>query len=156
MAPRAIELMERANRQIDEIAALFGAIAEADLAKPSAERPRRTVGDEAAHIAEGYHFLGRFLQGYLSGAQPSGGVHGHGVAPSLSGLRERLAGSRAVIAELAKLTDEQLDSVPPAKSSRFSDGRRTLEQVTEEVIAHQASHLAELKRSVGIGKLSKA
>ncbi|MDQ3927554.1 MAG: hypothetical protein M3328_00245, partial [Chloroflexota bacterium] len=38
--------------------------------------------------------------------------------------------------------------MPPAGSSRFSDGIRTLEQVIDEVIAHQAAHLMMLKGAV--------
>lgn len=156
MSQRGTLLMERATRQIDEIAELFAALGETDLARPSLDRPGRTVGEEAAHIAEGYHFMGRFLEsaGYPPGAMAGRGVHGRGVAPTLSGLRERLSGARAAIARLAGLTDEQLDDVPPAKTSRFSDGSRNLEQVIEEVIDHQAGHLTELKRAVGIGELS--
>jgi len=157
MSQRGTALMDKASRQIDEIGALFAALGEADLARPSLERPGRTVGEEAAHIAEGYHFMGRFLQSaaYLTGGPAGGGVHGRGIAPTLSGLRERLAEGRAAIGKLVDLTDEQLDSVPPAKSSRFSDGRRNLEQVLEEVIAHQAGHLIELQRAAGLDELSK-
>lgn len=73
----------------------------------------------------------------------------HGHAPeALPDVRDRLTGGKAPISLLADLTDEQLDTVPPAGSSPFSDGSRTLNRVIDAVIAHQAAHLSTLKRSV--------
>lgn len=86
--------------------------------------------------------------GYVPGAPAGGSIHGRGPAPTLPKLRKRLAEARAEVGIIADLIDEQLDSVPPPKSSRLSDGRRSLEQVIEEVIAHQAGHLNDLKRAV--------
>src|SRR5215204_6714815 len=75
--------------------------------------------------------------------------HGRTFSPAaLPDVVNQLTGGKAPIGLLADLTDEQLDSVPPAGSSRFSDGSRTLEQVIDEVIAHQAAHLVTLKRAV--------
>lgn len=108
------------------------------------------MGDAAAHIAEGYHFIVRFLRsvGYIPGAPADGSIHGRGPEPTQPELRKRLAAARHEVGIIADLTDEQLDSVPPAKSSRFSDGRRTLEQVIEEAIAHQAEHLSDLRSAM--------
>lgn len=69
-------------------------------------------------------------------------------APNPPELRKRLAETKAEVGIIADLTDEQLDGAPPPKRSRFSDGRRTLEQVIEEAIAHQAQHLADLTAAV--------
>jgi hypothetical protein len=62
-------------------------------------------------------------------------------------VRERLVEGKARLDLLVNLTDEQLDSVP-AGVNRFADGRRTLEQVIDDVLAHQAAHLATLKRTL--------
>jgi len=160
MSERGIWLVERADRQLSEMIEFFGTLDEGDLPKPcldeSAEdRPGDTVAAVAAHTAEGYHHLGRFLQatGYAPGLPATGNNHGHdhGHAPtpeSLPDMRDRLAEGKAPIGLLADLTDEQLDSLPPVGSSRFSDGRRTLDQVIDAVIAHQAEHLLTLKRAV--------
>ena len=150
MSARAAGLMDRITRQIDEIARLFAGLAKSDLPKPHPEREGRTLGEAAAHIAEGYHYLARFLRGpgHGPGARSGEGIHGRGPAPTLPELCKRLAEARPEVRIVGDLTDEQLDNVPPPKSSRFSDGRRTLEQVIEEVIAHQAGHLAELERAL--------
>jgi hypothetical protein len=142
--------MRKASRQLDEIAEFFGTLGEADLRKPCPDRAGDTVGAAAAHMAEGYHYLGRFLQaaGYVPGPPGTGHIHGRGPAPGLSDMLDRLPGGRIPIGLLADLTDEQLDSVPPAGSGRFSDGCRTLEQAIDAVIAHQAVHLVTLKRAV--------
>lgn len=157
MSRRAVELRERTNRQIDEIETVFATLDDADLVRPSAGRSARTVGEEAAHIVEGYHFLIRFLQsaGHLRGGPAGGGIHRRPTVEDLGQLRVRLAESRASVARLGDLTDEQLASVPPPKSSRFSNGRRALDQIIEEVIAHQAGHLADLRRSIGAGEAAK-
>jgi len=158
MGERGTRLMEKANGQLSEIIEFFGTLDEADLRKPCADESAEhsagdTVGAVAAHMAEGYHHLGRFLQaaGYVPGQPAAGNNHGHdhGHAPeALPGIRDRLTAGKVPLGLLADLTDEQLDSVPPAGSSRFSDGRRTLEQVIDAVIAHQAAHLVTLKRAV--------
>ena len=144
----------------------FGTLDEADLHKPCPDESAEdsagdTVGAVAAHMAQGYHFLGKFLQAdeYVPGSPPTGNRkgrghryrpgHGRTFSPAaLPDVVNQLTGGKAPIGLLADLTDEQLDSVPPAGSSRFSDGRRTLEQVIDAVIAHQAAHLVTLKRAV--------
>ena len=68
---------------------------------------------------------------------------------ALPDMRDRLAAGKALIGLLGDLTDEQLDSMPPAGSSRFSDGCRTLDQVIEAVITHQEAHLLTMQRAFG-------
>lgn len=150
MSERGTDLKRRVDRQMDDIAAAFANLGEADLTKPDLKRKGRTVADAAAHIAEGYHFLVRFLwsAGYVPGGSAGGHGHERPTALSLPELRQRLDDGRIEISVIADLTDQQLDSVPPPKSSRFSDGRRSLELAIEEVIAHQTQHLTDLKTAV--------
>ena len=158
MSERGTRLMAKADGQLAEITEFFGTLDETDLRKScpdeSAEHSAGdTVGTVAAHMAEGYRHLGWFLRatGYVPGPPSTGNNHGHehSRAPDvLPDMRDRLAGGKVPIRLLADLTDEQLDSVPPASSSRFSDGRRTLEQVIDAAIAHQAAHLATLRRAL--------
>lgn len=159
MSERGTELMTKARRQLDEMIEFVGALGEADLHKPCRDDDsRNTVGAVAAHAAEIYQYLGRFLAatGYIPGPSVTENSHGHGhVAsespPHLPELLDRLNGGKTAIGLLAGLTDEQLDSVPPAGSSRFSDGRRSLERVIDAVITHQAALLVMLKRAVALG-----
>jgi hypothetical protein len=170
MSERGAKLMTKASRQLDEIAGFLGTLDEADLHKPCPDESGATgghagggsVGATFAHIADGYQHLGRFLQGtgYVAGSPSAGSSHGHehrhghgdhhGHTPApqaLPDLRDRLISGKAPIALLADLADDHLDTVTPAVNP-FSDGRRTLEQVIEAVIAHQAEHLATVKRAL--------
>jgi hypothetical protein len=79
VSERGIKLMTKASRQLDEIAEFFGTLDEADLRKPCPdEGAGDTVGAAAAHVAEGYHHLGRFLQatGYVPWSPSTGNSHG--------------------------------------------------------------------------------
>jgi hypothetical protein len=158
--------MNRASSQLAEATGLVDRLTEAELGAPcsdeSGDGAGRTVGAVAAHLAEGYDRLGQFLQasGYVPHA-PGTDSHYHAgsehqehqgagsVPESVPGLLNRLAAGTASVGLLADLTDQQLGSVPDGRSSRFSDGRRTLAQVLDAAIAHQAEHLAALKRAVG-------
>ncbi|MDX5961938.1 hypothetical protein SIM91_01015 [Rhodococcus opacus] len=158
MSERGIELMTTASRQLDEMADVVASLSGPDLRKSCPDDSAGdTIGALAVHMAEGYHFLGRFLQaaGYGPGGRPPGNgrghAHGHERAQppaAASEVLDRVSAGKAPIGLLADLTDEQLASVPGTGSIRFSDGRRTLEQVIEAVIAHQATHLNMLRRAV--------
>ena len=150
MSQRGEDLLDKVKRQIDDIAQVFERLGEADLAKADPERKGRTIGEAAGHIAEGYHFLVRFLTsaGHVPGRPAGGNIHGRGPELALPSLRTRLAEARTEVGIIANLADQQLDSVPPPKSSRFSNGRRSLEQLIEEVIVHQAQHLNDLKSAL--------
>ncbi|MFD1537019.1 hypothetical protein [Nonomuraea guangzhouensis] len=156
-----VELMAKVRRQLDESAAVFAALDDADLSKCCPDGDGETTGtvaSAAAHLAEGYARLGRFLHstGYVPAAPEHG--HGHGHA---HGAGHRHAPPPATVADvlellhrveqpvtlLGDLTDQQLDSVP-AKANRFADGHRTLQQVIDEMTAHQAAHLAAIKQAL--------
>ena len=150
MSQRGTDLLDKVTRQIDDIAEVFDRLSEADLARADPERKGRTIGEAAGHIAEGYHFLVRFLTsaGHVPGRPAGGSIHGRGPQLALASLRARLAEARTEVGIIAGLTDQQLDSVPPPKSSRFSNGRRTLGQLIGEVINHQEQHLNDLKSAL--------
>jgi hypothetical protein len=154
-----IELMEKVRRQLDESAAVFAALDDADLSKrcpDEAGDATGTVGAAAAHLAEGYARLGRFLHstGYVPAVPAADSEHGHGaghrhVPPpaTVADVLELLHRVEQPVALLGDLTDGQLDSVP-AKANRFSDGHRTLRQVIDEMTSHQAAHLASVKQAL--------
>jgi hypothetical protein len=152
-----IELMEKVRQQLDEVAAVFAAVDDADLSKhcPNEDgEATGTVAAAAAHLAEGYARLGRFLDstGYVPpvpAADPEHG-HGHRRAPppaTVADVLELLHRAEQPVTLLGDLTDEQLDSVP-AKANRFTDEHRTLRQVISEMTSHQAAHLAAVKRAL--------
>jgi hypothetical protein len=55
----------------------------------------------------------------------------------LNAVVGQLAASRAILGQVATLTDSQLDAVPPKDSFRFCDGQRTFEQVLASLLKHQ-------------------
>jgi hypothetical protein len=63
------------------------------------------------------------------------------VGGQLSATRERMA-------QIADLTDNQLDAIPPEGAFRFCDGQRTLEHVLASLFKHQAHQLNALKAAV--------
>jgi hypothetical protein len=155
---RGITLMEKVQQQLDDAVLVFAAADDMDLNKHCADEEggaTSTVAGAAAHLAEGYIRLGRFLHstGFVPTA-PAAPGRGHGEnhrdAPSPRSVADVLAllqvAGRPVVL-LGGLTDEQLDSVP-AKANRFADGHRTLLQVLEDMAAHQAAHLAAVRRAL--------
>jgi hypothetical protein len=66
----------------------------------------------------------------------------------LDDLLERLSASRDALVLLAELTDERLDTVPPAGSFRFCDGQRTLEQVVAGLLKHQGHQVDAIRATV--------
>jgi hypothetical protein len=70
---------------------------------------------------------------------------------NLDGLLQRLSTARDAFGVLAELTDEQLDSAPPAGSFRFCDGHRTLEQVVAGLLKHQTHQIDAMKAAVARG-----
>jgi hypothetical protein len=65
------------------------------------------------------------------------------------GILKRLSAGRDAFSLLSELTDEQLDTVPPAGSFRFCDGQRTLEQVLAGLLKHQSHQIDAMKAAVG-------
>ncbi len=66
----------------------------------------------------------------------------------LDSLLERLSAGRDAISVLGDLTDERLDTVPPAGSFRFCDGQRTLERVVAGLLNHQGHQVDALKAAI--------
>src|SRR5918995_1696617 len=85
MSERGTRLMVIADSQLSEMIEFFGTLNEVDLHKPypdesTEDRAGDTVGAVAAHMAQGYHFLGKFLQadGYVLGSPATGNRKGSG------------------------------------------------------------------------------
>jgi hypothetical protein len=81
-------------------------------------------------------------------ARAGGAGHGHAFTADRADpgeLVERLATTRADLARIAQLADDQLDSVPPKDSFRFCDGQRTFEQVLEGLLKHQDHQVKALQ-----------
>ena len=63
-------------------------------------------------------------------------------------MLEQLSASRDTLGRIAKLTDSQLDAIPPKGSFRFCDGQRTLEQVLVGLLKHQGHQVEALKTAL--------
>lgn len=163
MSERGAKLLERANGQISEVIGLLSASGGAALMLPNAARGKLgdgTVGASALHVADAYPRIAGIVRASLANSSdlgrrghshPTGG-YGHddhtGGTVDLPYLLERLSAGRSALSFLADLTDDQLDSVPPAGSGRFCDGKRTLEQVVTGALDHQGRNVDALKTAV--------
>jgi hypothetical protein len=144
MSLRAQQLHRTADGQIAELAERLSTAAERDLTRPCPGRARLgdgTVGAVAEHTTDNYHRIARFVSTLRAGGeQLQPGQHGEGYRASeieLDVLLARLAAARDALATIGQLSDEQMDSVPPAGEMRFADGERTLEQIVASLLKHQ-------------------
>jgi hypothetical protein len=154
MNDRARQLVDTADRQICELEALLASTDEAALDAPCPGRENLgdgTVAGVAQHTTDTYLRIAGFLHGDSQPAHtPAAGEdtpHSTRTA-SPSELSEHLAAARGVLEQLANLTDEQLDRVPPADQARFCDGQRTLEQVLSRMLKHQSHQIDALRAAI--------
>jgi hypothetical protein len=160
MNERGTQLHETASRQIAELIGLISTLDEAALRLPCPGREKLGDGTIAAcamHTADNYHRIAGFLQGQGNGAhhRTARFLHGHcddkhqddygAENIDLQALLDRVSAGRDALSVLADLTDEQLDTVPPASDMKFCDGQRTLEQVVTNLLKHQSHQLDALK-----------
>jgi hypothetical protein len=152
MSDRAQQLYESADTQIGVLIQLISNADESVLRWPCAGREKLgdgTVGALAAHTAENYGRIARFLTATdrPSGGHVGVGPSGHGsVAPD--DLLARLSAARDELTRIVELTDQELDTVPPKDSFRFCDGQRTLEQVLAGLMKHQEHQVQALAAAV--------
>jgi hypothetical protein len=155
IANRGTPLLHVAQEQIDKLSGLLSAAGDAAMRLPCPGRERLgdgTVGAAAAHTADSYRRLARFLQGMRqpSDHDPANG-HGPGYSAhdiSLAELLARLTAAREALAPLATLTHEQLGAVPSETEMRFADGKRTLEQVVVSVLKHQRHQIDAIEAAI--------
>jgi hypothetical protein len=82
---------------------------------------------------------------------PGSDPHGDGYNPDRATAREiiqDLTTARARLAIIARLTDQQLDAVPPKDSFRYCDGKRTLAQVLGGLLKHQDHQVQTIKAAL--------
>jgi hypothetical protein len=144
MSLRARQLHQTADGQIAELAERLSTAGKRGLTRPCPGRARLgdgTVGAVAAHTTDNYHRIARFVSALRDdGEQHAPGQHGDGYRASeieLNVLLARLTAARDALATIELLSDEQLDSVPPAGGMKFADGERTLEQIIASLLKHQ-------------------
>jgi hypothetical protein len=151
MSRRAQQLHASADSQVAELTERLSAAGEAGLVRPCPRRERLgdgTVGAVAAHTIDNYHQIARFVAASRDGAEEHhAGEHPagrRGADVELGALLAWLASARAALATIGQLSDEQLDSVPPAREARFADGARTLEQIVASMLKHQCHQVDAL------------
>ena len=152
MRERGSQLRETADRQISRLIGLVSQVDETALALPCPGREKLgdgTVGALASHTADSYLRIAAFLaRGHTppphADSGHNDGTHDRGYKAgnvALAGLIERLSAGREALSLLADLTDDQLDTVPPAGSFRFCDGQRTLAEVISGLLKHQGHQI---------------
>jgi hypothetical protein len=144
VSQRAQQLHDTVDGQLAELAERLSATGEEALTRPCPGREKLgdgTVGAVAAHTIDNYHRIAGFLADRQhEGEHHQPGRHGEAYQDAeleLGVLLARLAAARDALATIGQLSDEQLESVPPAGSMRFADGERTLEQIVASLLKHQ-------------------
>ncbi len=178
MSERATQLNQLAGEQLSELIALLAAQDEAALRLPCSGREKLGDGTVAAcvsHTADNYLRVAAFLRGedyqpaahsdrergphrvpsflrargHRSEHDRGGHTAPHGAMNvDRAGLLERLSRGRDALGILGRLTDEQLDAVPPAGDMKFCDGQRTLQQIVTNLLSHQTHQLDTLKAAL--------
>ena len=142
MTERADALANRSERQNEEMMKFLLGLEESDLDVPTQDPGGETVGGVLEHLAEGYAQLDDW-EGSGPAAEPEaehhhddhghthadGTTHSHAPTPTReNGTRARLPrlvevigrGGALGVSRLKAMTDEQLDSVPPASPGMAS------------------------------------
>ena len=157
MSDRATQLFHRANEQIAGLSELLSHRPSDALAQPCPGREKLgdgTVASTAQHITRVYRLLAQFVDepreapAAATHPQQTHDVAGEGAA-GRQDLLHQLTAANAALGNLAELSDAQLDSVPPAGSLRFCDGKRTLEEVIARVLGHQSHHIEAVRAALG-------
>lgn len=147
MSMRARELWETAEGQIAELTAQLSAAGDEGLRRTC---PRRgelgdgSVGAVALHTTDNFDRIGAFIAGVDAGPPPPHGSGYRDANVRLGILLARLGAAREGLAAIRELTDERLDSVPPASAMRFADGERTLEQIVAGLLKHSAHQVGAI------------
>jgi hypothetical protein len=150
-----------ADRQISELTGLIATPGETALRLPCPVREKLGDGTVAAcalHTAGNYHRIAGFLNDDGREHRIARFLHGHDRREhqdnysaeniDLQTLLVRLTTGRAALSALADLTDEDLDSVPPASDVKFCDGQRTLEQIVTNILKHQNHQLDAVNAAI--------
>jgi len=144
MSLRARQLHQTADGQIAELGEWLSSAGERGLSRPCPGRAwlgDGTVGAVAAHTTDNYHRIARFVSALRDDVEqhkPLQHSEQHRASEiELDLLLTRLSAARDALATIELLSDEQLDSVPPAGEMKFADGERTLEQIIASLLKHQ-------------------
>jgi hypothetical protein len=162
-------LLAAVRRQNVEMVELVEGATDEEFALACVDHGGNTVGEIAAHSAEGYEqtaaWLRRITARVAVPAVPAAAEHAHdhphphphphphehehaaaaGVDRAATASRLR-AGGEAVLAEIGSLTEEELRIVPPA--SPFADGTSTLDGALRGLSGHLQEHLESMRRAI--------
>jgi hypothetical protein len=147
MSRRAQLLHESADRQIAQLAEQVSAAGTTGLGRPCPGREKLgdgTVAAVAAHTTDNYQRIARFVARLQDRGMPSCPDRHRASEIDPRTLLACLAAARDALGAIGRLTDEQLDLVPPASEMKFVDGQRTVEQIVASLLKHQRHQIAAL------------
>jgi len=159
---RGTGLLETANAQISELISLIstqrgGLASSLPWSRKAGRRHRRRLRvTYSRQLSPDRRVHRRQSQG--GHHRTAGLLHGHDERPhqddysteniDLQALLDKLRTAQSALRALADLTDEQLDTVPPASDMKFCDGKRALEQVVTNLLKHQSHQLDALRAAI--------
>jgi hypothetical protein len=147
MSRRAHLLHESADHQIAQLAGKLSAAGRTGLGRPCPGREKLgdgTVAAVAAHVTDNYQRIARFVAGLEDRGMPYWPDRHRASEIDPRALLARLAAARDGLAAIGRLSDEELDLVPPASEMKFVDGQRTVEQIVASLLKHQRHQIAAL------------
>jgi hypothetical protein len=151
MTERGKQLHTTADGQIAELVGLITNVDEATLGLPCQGRGKLgdgTVAASAQHTTENYERIAAFVGGVCG---PVAGHHRRGYTAGTfdrDRVLQQLYGARDAVGVVVRLTEGQLDAIPPKDSFRFCDGERTLEQVIAGLLKHQGHQVDALRAAI--------
>jgi hypothetical protein len=168
MSERGRTLAALAEAQIDELTNLIATREDSFLRLPCPGREKLGDGSVAAsamHVAGNYRRIAMFAveaasvrtgdAGHSNGrsapSPPPRATRGrpsHDALPNdridRRGILESLRVASTAVAQIAELSDPQLNCVPAADGMRFCDGRRSLDQILTAMLKHQEHQVRAL------------
>jgi len=169
LSSRTDEIIRNLDRANSELVEFLTDVTGPELQTPCEDPSGATVGAIVAHLHEGAPEVFGWLAGVVAGsgtaapAASAGGSHGrehghdhghehgHGSQGSSgdpAAVIEMMRAGRPLIVDLvSRLTDELLDSRPPAADG-ITDGTRTLAEVLSDMLDHQAQHVAYMRKAL--------
>lgn len=157
MSERVDQIVAEFERRNAEAIEFISRLNESELTAPCDDPAGTTVGDTVAHLAHGVAPALQWVSVTLTGATDEStaaadGGHSHGHSDSHGDLvgeavRQLRHWDQTMTSMLRELTDERLDSVPPAAEG-ITDGNTPLGQILTFLSAHLTEHLEFMKNAL--------
>jgi DinB superfamily len=152
MSERAEQLAAQLDTELTRMVEFLCGLTESQIDAPCKDPQGDTIRHVLAHLREGTDQVVAWAR------NASGAGHGHSHSHSgdrpTADLQQTVAvlrdGQETIVAAVRRLTDEQLDAVPPA-SPGLADGATPVHRIVAFIAEDVAGHLGHLRTAVEDG-----